>query len=61
MILDVIIMLFVVHLILFLWNPLFFLWVILGGYMALAFAFYDMMLSTVGKDKVSEMRRNMIK
>ena len=61
MILDFIIVIIVVHLILFIWNPLFFIWIILGGYMALAFAFYDMMLSTVGKDKVSEMRRNMLK
>lgn len=40
----------------------FFFWIILGGLTALVFALYEMLwLSPRGEDKVSEMRRNMIK
>lgn len=38
----------------------FFMWIIVGGLFALGCAFYDMAMSTVGKDKVSQLRKTVL-
>ena len=59
MFLDFLIVILVVHIILWIINPEFFFWIILGIYVALGCAFYDMYLSTKGEDKVSQIKRGL--
>lgn len=47
----------VVHVVLFIINPDFFMWCILGAYVMIGVMFYDMYQSRKGKDIASQSRR----
>ena len=54
---EALIIFVVVHIVLFIINPDFFMWCILGAYVMIGVMFYDMYQSRKGKDIVSQSRR----
>ena len=54
---EALVIILVVHLILFIINPDFFMWCILGVYVILGCILYEIYLSTRGEDFISKYKR----